>query len=214
MQMARKRKNDADPAYKGEIPAKRTCQSTQKPPPQAKRGRPPQQSAPAQGPSKQPARAQAKCKFSYDFLSVLHTILTFYPAKGKAKQSQDAIEVESVPNEPATKAVFRRIPCNMQPSEFPQFHDGDVFIFLEPGLSANSPYQYKLHSDILERASHHFHVTLQLSVVEADEKMKVYRLDDGFWARYEFDDSTWRLKRMVSFSYPYGIFSFLPFYKF
>ena len=86
----------------------------------------------------------------------------------------------------------------MQPSKFPQFHDGDVFIFLEPGLSANSPYQYKLHSDILERASHHFHVTLQLSVVEADEKMKVCRLGDGFWARYEFDDSTWHLKRMVS----------------
>jgi hypothetical protein len=97
----------------------------------------------------------------------------------------------------------------VQPSGFPQFHDGNVFIILEPGLSVNSPYRYKLHSNVLERSSPYFQVTLQLLVVEADEKLKVRGLDDGFWACYEFDDSTWHLKRVVSFSHLYGHLFFI-----
>ena len=77
IQMARKRKNDADPKYNEETSAKRTRQSTQKPPSQAKLGRQPKQPTPAQCPSKQPARAQAKCKFFYDSLVILDTVLTF-----------------------------------------------------------------------------------------------------------------------------------------
>lgn len=82
IQMAPKRKDDGDREYKDETPAKRTRQSAQKPPSQAKRGRPPRQAAPAQGVSKQPTHAQAKCKFSYNLLAMLGTILIFLSSQG------------------------------------------------------------------------------------------------------------------------------------